>query len=131
MPAEQLRVQLARVQPQRIPRPRGQQVFAWRPARPVRLQRPAQPGHMNVQRVHRARRRILAPDAIDELAAGDRLVGPQREEPEYRLTLRPAQLQFPVTLPGSHRPEQPDKQLPTVGGHHGTPTLGCFALPMS
>ncbi len=56
----------------------------------LRIQHAAQAGHVNVQRVHRARRRIFAPDAIDELAAGDGLVRPQREQAEYRLALRPA-----------------------------------------
>ena len=109
VPGEHLHVQLARFQPKRIPRPGGQQELPGRPAGPVRLQHAAQPGHANMQRVHRARRRIFAPDAIDELAAGDRLVRPQREQPKHRLALRPARLQFTVTPPGPYRAEQTDQ----------------------
>jgi hypothetical protein len=127
VPAEHLRIQVAGIQPQRIPRPGGQQELARRPAGPVRFQRPPQHGHMDVQRVHRARRRILAPDAVDELAAGHRPVRPQGEKPEYYLALRAAQLQLAVALPGPHRAEQPDQQRsPMVGGHHGTPSHRVF-----
>jgi len=127
VPAEHLRIQVARFQPQRIARPGGKQELPRRPAGPVRLKRPPQSGHLDVQPVHRARRRILAPDAVDELAAGNGLVRPQREKPEYHLALRAAQLQLAVTLPGAHRAEQPDQQRsPMVGGHHGTPSHRVF-----
>jgi hypothetical protein len=64
---------------------------------------------------------------IPSMSSGNRLVRPQREKPEYHLALRAAQLQLAVTLPGSHRAEQPDQQRsPMVGGHHGTPSHRVF-----
>jgi hypothetical protein len=102
---EQLRVELARCQPQQISPAAGQQHLARRPVRPPRVKRRPQPGDVNVQRVHRPGGQLAAPDPVDQLIARDRLVRPRRQQSEDRPPLRRAQLEFSLAAPGPHRPE--------------------------
>ena len=115
---EQLRVELARCQPQQVAAAAGQQHLARRPVRPSRLERRPQPGDVDVQRVHRSGGQLVAPDPVDQLIARDRLVRPRRQQPEDRPPLRRAELELGFAAPGPHRPEHghPHRR-PVVSGH--------------
>ena len=106
MAAEYLGVKLAGLQPQQVPGPAGQQDAPRGPAGPVRLQRNAQPRHVDMNGVHRAQRRILAPHPVDELVPRDRPVRAQRQQPKHRPPPWRAQIQFLASPPGPHRAEQ-------------------------
>ena len=106
MPAEYLGVKLAGFQPQQVPRPAGQQDAPGGPVGPIRLQRDAQPRHVDMEGVHRAQRRIIAPHPVDELVARDRPVRAQRQQPKHRPPPWRAQIQFLAPSPGPYRAEQ-------------------------
>ena len=111
---EQLRVELARRQPQQVPAAAGLQHLPRRPVRPSRLERRPQPGDMDVQRVHRSGGQLVAPDPVDQLIARDRLVRPRRQQSEDRPPLRRAELEFRFPAPGPHRPENGHPNRPPV-----------------
>jgi hypothetical protein len=72
------RVRLSRHQVQHVARPGRDQDAARAAQRPVRLDDPAQAGHIGVDAALGAGRGILSPDGIDELTPGDHAVRPHR-----------------------------------------------------
>ncbi len=86
------------------PRPSGTSVG------PVRLENAAQPGHVGVDAVLRAGRRLLAPHRVDKLTARDHPVGPAGEHAQYRELPWLAGSQLMTLAPDRDRPEHSDPQ---------------------
>ena len=106
-------VGLAGHQVQHVPGPGGDQ-HAARPAhRPGRLDDAAKAGHVGVDAALGAGGRILPPDRVDELAAGDHPVGAHGEDAEHGLLPGLAHAQLLVAVPRRYRAEHADAQ------HHG------------
>jgi hypothetical protein len=82
------RVRLARHQVEHVAGPGLDQHPAGAAQRPVRLDDPAQAGHVGVDAALGAGRGILAPDGIDELTPGYHAVRPHRQDAKYSLLPR-------------------------------------------
>ena len=114
------RVGLARHQVQDVAGPGGDQHAARPAGRPGRLDDAAQPGHVGVDAALGAGGRILPPDRVDELAAGDHPVGAHGEDAEHGLLPGLAHPQLLMAVPCCYRTEHANAQ------HHGFADLPFF-----
>src|SRR5215469_15515680 len=60
---------------------------------------------MRLQRPGRVARRLPAPEQADQQVGRHDLVGMQEEKRQHQPTLRPTQIQLPLTVPDLERPE--------------------------
>ena len=72
---------------------------------PVLLKQPSYPGEVGLERVPCTRWRVLAPHPVDQLVAGDDLVGVQQQHGQRSTLLRPAQRQRSVAPTDLQRPQ--------------------------
>ena len=98
------------------------------------LERAAQLRDVGLQRVHRLRRRILAPQLVDQAIGRDDAVGRQQQADEHRALLSTAELQQPVVVADLERPEDPELQARAQVGLRGSspppsPNSGRFLMP--
>ena len=110
-------VRLARHQVEHIASPRGNKHPARPAQRPVRFDDAAQTRDIGVNAALGAGRRILPPDRVDKLAAGDDPVRPHREDAEDGLLPGLPDSQLLVAVPGRYGAEHADTQ------HHGLADL--------
>ena len=75
--------------------------------RAVAVQQRPQVGDVELEHLRRARRRVLAPQALDQRVGRHRAAGPQGEHREHRPLLAGAQLDGPVTEPKLDRTQKP------------------------
>ena len=76
---------------------------------PVGADRPAERVHVHLERARRARRRLLAPDPVDQAVGRDDVVRVEQELREQGARPRPAERdRRTVVSDHLHRPEQPE-----------------------
>ena len=76
----------------------------------VRLQRPTQARHLDLQHLRGGRRRVAAPESLDEAVGRDGLVEVEDEDRQERPGLAAAERDRPPTRDRLHRPEDADRE---------------------
>ena len=106
-PLKALRIDGARAEPQLVAASARDDLRAV----PARCERLAQLGHVDLDDLGRRRRRLLAPEPVDQTHSRDRGVGVERQHRQQRARLAPAEGDLPPVDAGLHGSQDLDVYL--------------------